>query len=103
MKKFLLLVLVFLFILKVFIGCSFSKNNYEIALITEFDILDAKSFNHGAWEGLTKYAEEHKKTISPICLMKDQIQRIKAIGLAVKNGAKIVVMSSLLKLIMRLR
>ncbi|HHU90588.1 MAG TPA: BMP family ABC transporter substrate-binding protein [Clostridiaceae bacterium] len=95
MKKFLLLVLVFLFILKVFIGCSFSKNNYEIALITEFDILDAKSFNHGAWEGLTKYAEEHKKTYQSYRPDEgSNTAYLEAIGLAVKNGAKIVVAPS---------
>ena len=38
------------------------SGKYELALITDVGTIDDKSFNQGSWEGLVKYAEEHKMT-----------------------------------------
>lgn len=69
-----------------------NTRTYEIALITDVGTINDKSFNQGAWEGVVKYAEEHKisyKYYAPAA--KDTQQYINAIVLAVANGAKIVV------------
>ncbi len=36
-----------------------SDGGFELALVTDLGTIDDKSFNQGAWEGLTKYAEEN--------------------------------------------
>ena len=35
-----------------------SDGGYELALVTDLGTIDDKSFNQGAWEGMTKYAGE---------------------------------------------
>ena len=34
------------------------KETFDLALVTDLGTIDDKSFNQGAWEGLTKYANE---------------------------------------------
>ena len=34
-----------------------SGETFELALVTDLETIDDKSFNQGAWEGLKKYAE----------------------------------------------
>ena len=60
MKKILSLILVLSFVLTMFVGCGLGKSGYELALVTDLGTIDDKSFNQGSWEGLKKYAEEHK-------------------------------------------
>lgn len=69
-----------------------SDGGFELALVTDLGTIDDKSFNQGAWEGMTKYAEE-----SGISYKYYQPQEgttdsyLETIGLAVEGGAKLVV------------
>ena len=68
------------------------KKGYELALITDIGTIDDKSFNQGAWEGLSKYAEENNityKYYQPSEKATDAY--INSIDLAVEGGAKLVV------------
>lgn len=68
------------------------SGKYELALITDVGTIDDKSFNQGSWEGLVKYAEEHKiahKYYKPA--EKSDQACTDAIALAVKGGAKVIV------------
>lgn len=65
---------------------------YELALVTDLGTIDDKSFNQGAWEGLTKYAEENNisyKYYQPQEGTTDSY--LETIGLAIEGGAKLVV------------
>ena len=67
-------------------------DTFELALVTDIGTIDDKSFNQGAWEGLVQYAEEKgisHKYYQPTEKTTDAY--LDAIGLAVENGAKIVV------------
>lgn len=47
-----------------------SDGGFELALVTDLGTIDDKSFNQGAWEGMTKYAEENGisyKYYHPFC------------------------------------
>lgn len=69
-----------------------SDGGYELALVTDLGTIDDKSFNQGAWEGLTKYAEENGisyKYYQPQEGTTDSY--LETIGLAVEGGAKLVV------------
>lgn len=69
-----------------------SASGYELALVTDLGTIDDKSFNQGAWEGLTKYAEE--KGISYKYYQPAEgtdAAYLETIGLAVEGGAKLVV------------
>lgn len=95
MKKLLSLALALMLCLCVFSGCAGKK--YELALITDTGDLNDKSFNQGTWEGIVKYAEE--KGIShqyykPEAATQEAYRT--AIDLAVKNGAKLIVMAGVL-------
>lgn len=73
------------------VSCG-KKGGAEIALITDVGTIDDKSFNQGAWEGLTQYAKEHGisyKYYKPA--EKSDHAFMAGIDLAVKGGAKIVV------------
>ena len=50
-------------------GNADKNGKYEIALVTDYGSVDDKSFNQGAWEGLTDYA---KKKISHISITDQQ-------------------------------
>ncbi len=89
-KKMFSMVLVLAMICAFFTGCK--KSTYELALITDVGTIDDKSFNQGAWEGVEKYAKENNisyKYYKPA--EKTDADYIETIGLAVKNGAKLVV------------
>lgn len=69
-----------------------SNGGFELALVTDLGTIDDKSFNQGAWEGLTKYAEENGisyKYYQPQEGTTDSY--LETIGLAVEGGAKLVV------------
>ncbi len=69
-----------------------SSGGFELALVTDLGTIDDKSFNQGAWEGLTKYAEENGisyKYYQPQEGTTDSY--LETIGLAVEGGAKLVV------------
>ena len=65
---------------------------FELALVTDLGTIDDKSFNQGAWEGLTKYANEHKithKYYQPQAA--ETSAYFETIELAIEGGAKLVV------------
>lgn len=94
MKKILLVFFALFLVIKTFVGCGINKNGYELALITDFDILEDKSFNQGAWEGLKKYADEHNKTYKYYQPSEGiKAAYLESIVLAVKGGAKVIVTS----------
>ena len=65
---------------------------FELTLVTDLGTIDDKSFNQGAWEGLTKYASE--KGISCKYYQPQEAGTnayLETIDLAVEGGAKIVV------------
>lgn len=69
-----------------------SDGGFELALVTDLGTIDDKSFNQGAWEGMTKYAEENRisyKYYQPQEGTTDSY--LETIGLAVEGGAKLVV------------
>jgi len=69
-----------------------SDGGFELALVTDLGTIDDKSFNQGAWEGMTKYAEENNisyKYYQPQEGTTDSY--LETIGLAVEGGAKLVV------------
>lgn len=69
-----------------------SDGGFELALVTDLGTIDDKSFNQGAWEGMTKYAEENGisyKYYQPQEGTTDSY--LETIGLAVEGGAKLVV------------
>lgn len=69
-----------------------SDGGFELALVTDLGTIDDKSFNQGAWEGLTKYAEENGisyKYYQPQEGTTDSY--LETIGLAVEGGAKLIV------------
>ncbi len=69
-----------------------SESGFELALVTDLGTIDDKSFNQGAWEGLTKYAQENNisyKYYQPQEGTTDSY--LETIGLAIEGGAKLVV------------
>ncbi len=72
-------------------GCG-SKKTYEYALITDIGTIDDRSFNQGAWEGLKAFAVDNAvnyKYYKPKTKSTDDY--VKAIDLAVDNGAEYIV------------
>ena len=89
-KKVVATILVLSMVCAFFTGCG--KKMYELALVTDVGTIDDKSFNQGAWEGLEQYAKENKishKYYKPT--EKTTASYIETIGMAVDNGAKLVV------------
>jgi len=67
-------------------------NSKELALVTDVGTIDDKSFNQGSWEGLERYAKENNKTYKYYQPAEaTTASYIETIGLAIKNGAKLVV------------
>lgn len=65
---------------------------YELALVTDVGTINDKSFNQGAWEGLSKYATEKNKTYKYYQPAEATTAAyIDTIALAVKGGAKLIV------------
>ena len=65
---------------------------FDLALVTDLGTIDDKSFNQGAWEGLTKYAEENNishKYYQP--QEAGTYSYLETIELAIEGGAKLVV------------
>ncbi|MDR0495321.1 MAG: BMP family ABC transporter substrate-binding protein [Treponema sp.] len=65
---------------------------FDLALITDLGTIDDKSFNQGAWEGLSQYARENNishKYYQPSEQSDDAY--LSAIDLAVRGGAKVIV------------
>jgi basic membrane protein A len=65
---------------------------FEIALVTDVGTIDDGSFNEGAWTGVEKFAKENYisyKYYQP--LEKTMDEYVKAIELAITNGARTVV------------
>lgn len=74
-----------------------TKGKYELALITDVGTIDDKSFNQGSWEGLLKYAEDKKLTYKYYKPAEKSDQACAdAIALAVKGGAKVIVVPGFL-------
>jgi basic membrane protein A len=81
-----------------FLACekSSEKTNIVSSEIAQIIIaggtIDDKSFNQGAWEGIVAFAKEHNLTYKYYQSTEDTIDGfIKAIDLAIKGGARIVV------------
>ncbi|OEJ18556.1 BMP family ABC transporter substrate-binding protein [Brachyspira hampsonii] len=93
MKKILISIITLMsFLLMISCGGEKKSGGYELALITDVGTIDDRSFNQGAWEGLTKYAEENSishKYYQPAQKTTDAY--VDAIDLAVSAGAKLVV------------
>lgn len=71
---------------------SNKTEGYELALVTDVGTINDKSFNQGAWEGLTAYAEEHNKTYKYYQPAEGTTAAIlDSINLAVRGGAKLIV------------
>lgn len=69
-----------------------SEGGYELALVTDLGTIDDKSFNQGAWEGMTKYAEENNITYKYYQPQEGTTDSyLETIGLAVEGGAKLIV------------
>lgn len=69
-----------------------SDGGYELALVTDLGTIDDKSFNQGAWEGLTKYAEENNITYKYYQPQEGTTDSyLETIGLAVEGGASLIV------------
>ena len=93
MKKLLTsIIIIMAFMVIVSCGGSNKSGVYELALITDVGTIDDRSFNQGAWEGLTQYAQEKgisHKYYQPAQKTTDAY--VDAIDLAVAAGAKLVV------------
>ena len=93
MKKLLTsIIIIMAFMVIVSCGGSNKSGGYELALITDVGTIDDRSFNQGAWEGLTQYAQEKgisHKYYQPAQKTTDAY--VDAIDLAVAAGAKLVV------------
>lgn len=73
-------------------GNADKNGKYEIALVTDYGSVDDKSFNQGAWEGLTDYAKKNNKSYQYYRPTEKSVDAyINAFQMAVKNGAKIIV------------
>ena len=69
-----------------------TAEKFELALVTDLGTIDDKSFNQGAWEGLTKYATENGisyKYYQP--QEAGTYAYLETIELAIEGGAKLVV------------
>jgi basic membrane protein A len=66
--------------------------NYEIAMVTDSGGIDDKSFNQSTWEGIIEYAEANEKTFKYYKPREVSDKAyLRAIKLAVRGGAKIVI------------
>ena len=79
-----------------FVACG-PAPSFELALITNAATVDDKSFNQGSWEGLSHYAREnnisHKYFIPS---EKSDYAFLSSIHLAVRGGAKVIVVPGFL-------
>lgn len=96
MKRLLLLLFVATIAASCFAGCGGGKGGqatgYEIALITDKGNIDDKSFNQGAWEGISTYAKENNITHQYYKPEEASDEGyLASIQLAIDGGAKVVV------------
>ncbi len=69
-----------------------NAESFELALVIATGTIDDKSFNQGAWEGLTKYAQQNGKTFKYYQALEAGTNAyLEAIELAIEGGAKLVV------------
>lgn len=78
-------------------GCR--RKTYEYVLVTDVGTISDQSFNQSAWEGLKRFGDEYQKSYhyyQPTCTGAgcevQDADRIRAVDIAVKSGAKVVVM-----------
>lgn len=94
-KRVILLLCVVMLMSMALVGCSSNnsgKSEFEIALVIATGSVDDKSFNQGAWEGITKFADETNKTYKYYQATDQSAAAIEnAIDLAVLGGAKVVI------------
>jgi len=99
-SKVLAILLSLVLSLGMLVGCGSSTNGttgdtsgkFEIALITDKGNIDDKSFNQGAWEGVTAFAEANKITNKYYKPEEaSDAGYLAAIDLAVTGGAKVIV------------
>lgn len=96
MKKWLIALLTLVMTFTLFAcGTSASgaeSDGYEIAMITDVNSIDDKSFNQGTWEGIEQYAEKKNLEYKYYQPTEDSTDaRMEQIDLAVKEGAKIII------------
>ncbi|MEG2093828.1 MAG: BMP family ABC transporter substrate-binding protein [Lachnospiraceae bacterium] len=73
------------------------EGTYEIALVTDVESIDDKSFNQGAWEGVVEYGEKNDISYNYFRPSEDSTEtRIEAIKTAIDKGAKVVVCPGIL-------
>jgi basic membrane protein A len=90
MKKALLAFALALVSVFTLVACT--GGNYEIAMITDSGGIDDKSFNQGTWEGIVEYATAHEKAYKYYKPREvSDTAYLRAIKLAVRGGAKIVI------------
>ena len=90
MKKALLVIA--LFFASVFTMASCAGEKYEIAMVTDSGGIDDKSFNQSTWEGIVEYATANEKSYKYYKPREVSDKAyLRAIKLAVRGGAKIVV------------
>lgn len=90
MKKALLVIA--LVLASVFTLASCAGGNYEIAMVTDSGGIDDKSFNQSTWEGIIEFAEANQKTFKYYKPREVSDKAyLRAIKLAVRGGAQIVV------------
>ena len=69
-----------------------ATESFELALVTDLGTIDDKSFNQGAWEGLTNYAQQNGKTFKYYQPQEAGTNAyLETIELAIEGGAKLVV------------
>ena len=79
-------------VMLVFLLFACQRQTFELALVTDLGTIDDKSFNQGAWEGLSKYAKENNisyKYYQPKEAGTNAY--VETIELAIRGGAKLVV------------
>jgi len=92
MKRTAAIILAFTLVFTMLAGCTTTTKGFEIALITDKGNIDDKSFNQGAWEGVTAFATANKITNKYYKPEEaSDAGYLAAIDLAVTGGAKVVV------------
>ena len=79
-----------------FLSCG-PAPTFDLALITNAATIDDKSFNQGSWEGLSRYARGNNithKYFQPS--EKSDYAFLSSIHLAVRGGAKVIVVPGFL-------
>lgn len=95
MKKLLVLVLAVVMLASMFTGCAGEK--YEIAMITDKGDITDMGFNQYTYQAVKEYAEANDKTYKYYKpLDANDTEYLSSIDLAIKGGAKIIVVPGFL-------